>query len=147
MKTKLIPIVLLLLTSVVGVNANTIISNQNINVEKLIKDQIEAKYNDAVIVETETENNQIKVDIIHQQKEKDVLFNNQGVWQSTKYDMPKSELPKKIKEVIENSKYSSYKISDVEVIETPSKNIYEIELDKFFSDEITIYVTLDGKIL
>ena len=147
MKTKLIPIVLLLLTSVVGVNANTIISNQNINVEKLINDQIEAKYNDAVIVETETENNQIKVDIIHQQKEKDVLFNNQGVWQSTKYDMPKSELPKKIKEVIENSKYSSYKISDVEVIETPSKNIYEIELDKFFSDEITIYVTFDGKIL
>ena len=147
MKTKLIPIVLLLLTSVVGVNANTIISNQNINVEKLVKDQIETKYNDAVIVETETVNNQIKVDIIHQQKEKDVLFNNQGVWQSTKYDMPKSELPKKIKEVIENSKYSSYKISDVEVIETPSKNIYEIELDKFFSDEITIYVTLDGKIL
>ncbi len=110
--------------------------------------QVKAKYQGAVIRGTEREDGQIKVEIIHQQKEKDVVFNAQGVWQSTTYDMRNSELPDSIKQVLKNSEYSSWSVDDVEVIETPTQSMYEIELDKWFNDEdMTIYITFDGKIL
>ena len=118
------------------------------NIDSTIRSQIEAKYKGAVIVEMEREDGKIKVEVIHDQKEKDIVSSAQGVWQSTKYDISKSELPKKIKEVIKTSKYSSYSIDNVEVIETPTQSMYEIELDKWYnSDEVTIYITFDGKIL
>ena len=110
--------------------------------------QVKAKYQGVVIRGTEREDGQIKVEIIHQQKEKDVVFNAQGVWQSTTYDMRNSELPDSIKQVLKNSEYSSWSVDDVEVIETPTQSMYEIELDKWFNDEdMTIYITFDGKIL
>ena len=153
MKIKFIAPVLFLLMSFFVASANSVrpinttntISNTNI--DSLIRSKIEQKYKNAVILEIKNEDGNIEVEIIHDQKEKDVVFNSLGVWQSTKYDIFKSELSKKIKEVIKKSKYSSYSIDSIEVIETPARLIYEIELDKWFSDDITIYVTFDGEIL
>ena len=127
---------------------NTTNATNPSNVDSAVRSQIEAKYKGAVIIEMEREDGKIKAEIIHDQKEKDVVSNAQGVWQSTKFDISKSELPKKIKEVIKASKYSSYSIDNVEVIETPTQSMYEIELDKWYnSDEVTIYITFDGKLL
>lgn len=144
MKTKLITAILLLSATLATASPN---ATSPTNIDSLIRTQIEAKYSGAVIVDVENENGKIEVDIVHKQTEKDVIFNNFGVWQSTKYDILKTELPKKITEAIKKSKYSSYSIDDVEVIETPSRSIYEIELEKWFSDDITIYITFDGVII
>jgi len=141
MKIKFFSTALLLFTTFVVAFGNPI------EIDLLIRGQVFAKYKNAVIIETEKENQNIKVEIIHQHKEKDLIFNSQGVWQSTKYDISKSELPNKIKTALKNSQYSSYRIDDIEVIETPTKSIYEIDLDKIFGDDITIYVTFDGEIL
>lgn len=140
MKTIFITIALLFTTLTV------VMANPN-SKDAEIRKQIETMYKNAVILEIEYENGNIEVEIIHNQKEKDVTFNNAGEWQSTKYDILKLELPDKIKTVIKNSKYSSYNIDDIEAIETPSKSIYEIELDKLLSDDVTIYITFEGVIL
>ena len=151
MKIKFIaPVLLLLLMTFFVASANAVNPTNTINsvnIDSLIRNHIETKYKDAVILETKNENGNIEVEIIHDQKKKDVVFNNLGVWQSTKYDVLKSELPKKIKEAIKKSKYSSYRINEIEIIETPARSIYEIELEKLFGDDITIYITFDGKIL
>ncbi len=147
MKTTLIKVALILFTTF-GLNAANGFSQTNsTDVDLLIKNQIEAKYKGAVILETEKENGKIEVEIISNQKKKTLIFSNEAVWQSTKYDVLKSELPEKIKEVIKNSKYSSYKIDEVEVIEKPDRNLYKIDLDKFLSDDVTIYIDFDGKII
>ncbi len=127
---------------------NTTNATNPSNADSVVRSQIEAKYKGAVIIEMEREDGKIKAEIIHDQKEKDVVSSTQGVWQSTKFDISKSELPQKIKEVIKASQYSSYSIDNVEVIETPTQSMYEIELDKWYnSDEVTIYITFDGKLL
>ena len=141
MKTKFITAALLLFTTL------SIAQAQTSDIDIKVREQVEAKYKDALILETEHENGNIELDIIHLKRKKSVIFNSKGVWQSTKYDIKKSELPEKIKSVIKNSKYSSYRVDEVEIIETPTKSIYEIGLDKFFSDDITIYITFDGKII
>lgn len=131
-----------LLLSVVVASANPT------NMYSEIRKQIEMKYKGAVVLKIDDDNGKFEVEIIHQGNEKDAIFNNLGVWQSTKYDIKKSELPKKIKNVVENSVYSSYRIEEVEVIETPTQSLYEIDLDKWFKDEdVTVYITFDGEIL
>ena len=141
MKTKFITTLLLLFTTLSIATAQTI----DVNIE--LKKYIDTKYKDALILEIEEDGINIEVEIIHNKKRKDLVFNKLGIWQSTKYDIKRSELPEKIKKIIKKSKYSSYKIDDVEVIETPTKSLYELGLDKWFGDEITIYVTLEGKII
>ena len=141
MKTKFITTLLLLFTTL------SIATAQTIDVTIELKKYIETKYKDALILEIEEDGINIEVEIIHNKKRKDLVFNKLGIWQSTKYDIKRSELPEKIKKIIKKSKYSSYKIDDVEVIETPTKSLYELGLDKWFGDEITIYVTFEGKII
>ena len=141
MKTKFITTLLLLFTTL------SIATAQTIDVKIELKKYIDTKYKDALILEIEEDGINIEVEIIHNKKRKDLVFNKLGIWQSTKYDIKRSELPEKIKKIIKKSKYSSYKIDDVEVIETPTKSLYELGLDKWFGNEITIYVTLEGKII
>ena len=141
MKTKMITSVLLLLTTFAFAIPNPTDVNTKIN------KQIKTKYQDAIILERENEDGNIEIEIVHKQKEKKVIFSNLGVWQLTKYDLFKSELPQKIKNTIKASKYSSYVIDEIKVIETPTNSIYEIELDKMFDEDITIYVKFDGEIL
>ncbi len=117
------------------------------DVLRKVREYIKTEYKDALIVETERENGKVEVDIVHGKTKKTVIFDELGTWQSTKYEIKKSELPGVIKSSLKNSEYSSYRVEEVEVIETPDKSLYEIELGKLFSDGITIYATPEGEIL
>ena len=146
MKKKLIPAILLLAATFTSAYSNNLMQAKD--PDSSIKNHIETKYKGAVTLETEHEDGLIKVEIRHQHKNKDVVFTAQGVWLSTNYDLSKSDLPTKIKTVLKESQYSSYNIDDIEVIESPTKFLYEIELEKWFNDdEKTIYITSEGDIL
>ncbi len=112
-----------------------------------IRDFIKTEYSNAITVESEMEDNKIEVDIIHNKKEKTLTFSDAGVWESTKYDIRKSELPRVVRNAVENSEYSSYRMDDIETIQTPTKTIYEIELSKYLREDITILVDDKGDIL
>lgn len=119
-----------------------------IDSDTVIRRKIKELYPDAIISHIEHENGIIEVELMHQNRDKEVKLTNDAIWISTEYDIRNSELPENIKNLIKNtSKYDGYSIDEVKVIETPSRSIYEIELDKWFSDDITIQVTFDGKIL
>ena len=139
---KLLSIVTLLSATVFAANAQT--ADVKTKIDNQIIKMFDGK---AVVVETENKNNLFELEVIHQSIEKEIIFTSAGEWQSTSYDIPKSDLPEKIKAVIKASKYSSYSIDDVDVIITPLKSVYKIDLDKLFGDDITIYVTFEGEIL
>ncbi len=97
--------------------------------------------------EWEDDKNVYEVEIVHNGIEKDLYFNTQGQWQSTKFDIRKKQLPAKVREIISSSTYTFYLIEDIEQIETPDKTIYKVEMEKILSDyEVTLFFDENGEI-
>lgn len=117
------------------------------NPAAIVESFIQTKYPGAVTVDIDYGKTGIEVEIVHRSKEKDLDFNSNGEWLKTSYELSKSELPSKIKNALKLSSYSSYSIDDIEFYETPKDSYYEIDLEKWFSDDVTIYISSDGKIL
>lgn len=112
------------------------------NIKKFISD----KYPDARIVEIDTERNgMVEVDIVHQNRGKDVLFKADGSWVSTSWDIRVSELPQAAQSAV-NAKYPNYRIDDVEYVETPDGDYYLVEVERGEA-EAKVKVTAEGAIL
>lgn len=106
---------------------------------------IQEKYPRAITIDIDNDKTKIEVEIVHDGREKDLLFNSRGQWQSTSFEMLDSELPRVIEEALKDSSYSSYSIEDIDFYETPKQSYYKIELEKWFSDDVTVYISTDGK--
>ncbi|MFI3330546.1 MAG: PepSY-like domain-containing protein [Rikenellaceae bacterium] len=114
---------------------------------KKITSEIQRMYRGASIKEIEKERTGYEVEIIHEKRSKEVKFNNSINWVSTTYDIRSSELPPKIQDAIKRSKYGVMRIDDVDVIETPKRNYYEIEFDKLLGGEAKARIDFNGKFL
>lgn len=110
-----------------------------------ITDFIMSKYPDARIVEIEREHGNIEVDIIHDKRSKEVVFNAKEEWLNTHYDLRKNELPAIVSEALTNSEYSTYAIDDIEKYETPQGDYYLIEVEKG-NHEIDLIIDAEGNI-
>lgn len=108
---------------------------------------IQTKYPGSVTIDIDNDDGKIEVEIVHERKEKDLDFNSRGEWLKTSYELEKSDLPRNIKEALKSSAYSSYSVDDVEFNETPKDSYYKIDLEKWFSDDVTVYISSSGKIL
>lgn len=117
----------------------------NYTIPAAIKTYIETNYPGARIIELDNENGNIEVDIIHENKGKEVLFSSTYVWISTHYDVIKSEVETTVTQAFEGSIYKDYYIDDIEMYETPSGNYYMYELEKGNTD-INIKIDTTGKI-
>lgn len=113
--------------------------------DKTIKDFIQEKYPNTFIVEFEYEDGMIKVEIIHENKEKDIYFNGAKKWVISKWDLLRNELPEIVNSII-NSKYPNYKLDDVEYVQTPSEEYYLVELEQG-EQEIKLRINKNGNIL
>ena len=87
---------------------------------------IQNKYPNSRIIETETEHNRTEVDIIHENRSKEVIFDASGDWLNTHYDVRQ--------------------IDDIERYETPDQTYYLFELEKG-AKEIKIKIDLSGKLI
>lgn len=115
---------------------------------EVIKQFIDGKYSGAIIIDREEESGNIEVEILHQSREKELLFDNTGKWLKTKWEVRKSELPKAVLNAIESSPFKSYSIDDIDYVESPDNAFYKVELEKWIGDrEATLYITPEGKIL
>lgn len=118
-----------------------------LQIAETIKNTIAAMYPGSQIVEIEKEKNYTEVDILHNGVKKEVLFTDQGVWVSTKYDVSSSVLSSAIQSLLSTA-YADYYIDDVDKVETTDGEYYEIELEKRAgSGEITIMVKADGTLI
>lgn len=115
------------------------------DVQTVLKSLISQKYPGAVIMDTEYDDGEIEVEIVHEWRGKDVYFSKDNVWLRTEWDVRKSELPSAVMNQL-NVSYPSWEIDDAEYVETPSGAWFVIELEKG-EDEVEIKLSADGVIL
>lgn len=94
-----------------------------------IKDFISTKYPNSRILEIEKEKGNIEVDIIYQNREKEIFFDYKINWLYTKTELINAELLNNIVEYV-SSNYPGYRIDDAEMYEYPLEIVYIIEIEK-----------------
>ncbi len=110
-----------------------------------VRDFINEHYADARIIETDQEQGNIEVDIIHENRNKDVTFDTQGNWLSTSWDLFYNELPQAVSQAVQTA-YPGYRLDDADYVETPAGSYYLVELENGGPD-IYVRVTENGEIL
>lgn len=113
--------------------------------QAVLKSFISQKYPGAVIMDTEYDDGEIEVEIVHEWHGKDVYFSKDNVWLRTKWDVRKSEIPAAVMNQL-NVSYPSWKIDDAEYVETPSGAWFAIELEKGEA-EVDVKIAEDGTII
>lgn len=130
------------LVKTVADNDNTDYSQHITPVAGTIEAYINENYPSSRIVEIETERNgNIEVDIIHDGKSKEVVFNSANQWLYTSWDVRISTLPQAVAAIVNTTQYTGYHIDDAEYVETSTGNYYLLELEKGNSE---IYVKVDA---
>ena len=115
------------------------------DVQAVLKSFISQKYPGAVIMDTEYDDGEIEVEIVHEWRGKDVYFSKDNVWLRTEWDVRKSELPAAVMNQL-NVSYPSWEIDDAEYVETPSGAWFVIELEKGEA-EVDVKIAEDGTII
>lgn len=118
-----------------------------------IKAFINDKYPGAKILEIDVEDDRndwdfgfTEVDIYHDGKNKDVLFDKDGGWYSTSWDVFIGDLSDVIKDAID-AKYPNYWIDDAEYFEmSDGNNYYLIEIEGNNVQDKKIKITSNGQI-
>lgn len=82
------------------------------------------------------------MEIIHENIEKEVLFNGKGEWIRSSWEIPYSKLPQVVKDYAEKN-YRNIEKDDVDVIQTPAGVWYELEVEKQ-DDDIKVQINEDG---
>ncbi|WP_390612724.1 PepSY-like domain-containing protein [Alistipes onderdonkii] len=116
-----------------------------------VKNFLQEKYAASKIVETDREHGQLEVDIIHDGVAKEVLFDNNGNWLSTSWEISTDTLPEAVKTAIRqeiNDNYVGYEADDeLEQVETPDGNYYRIELEAEDDRAVNLKIREDGTLL
>ncbi len=119
-------------------------NQQKAEVPEKVLTSFENMFPSAVDVEWEMENeNEWEAEFEMDGKESSACFTIGGIWVETEYEI--ESLPETI-ETILNETYPGFKISEIEIIETPDFKGYEIEMVKG-EEEIEILVTSDGEVI
>lgn len=119
-------------------------STENQGIETFIAQN----YPNARIVDIEREDGRIEVEIIDGDFIRELLFDMNNVWILTETDLKLSQIPSNIIEAIANSEYSTYKIDDATLVETPQIDYYEIELEDDMRDhEVTLKIDINGTLI
>lgn len=107
-----------------------------------IQSFIDAQYPGARVVDVDREYYGYEVDVIHDGKSKEILFDTQYNWLLTSTDVTR-DIPANIRSAVE-AKYPNKRIDDCDYIETAQgEQYYLVDLDNYNKD---LKVTLDGTI-
>lgn len=107
---------------------------------------IAEKYPNALVREFDWDDGLLEVEIYHEGKEKSVCFDGAGRWVKTEWDVRLSELPDAVRTAIAGSQYASYRVDDIEYVQTSGTEYYRIELERGDS-EATLRVDASGNML
>lgn len=124
-----------------------------VQLTEAIKNFIYKNYSNALIMEVDIENDRndkyygyTEVDIIHNRIHKEILFDSNGNWYSTSWEVHKNELPETVRNVIEKQ-YKEYNLDDAEYIEKANDTkYYRIDLELGETD-LTVNIDSDGNVI
>lgn len=137
---KKLSILLFALLSVFIISCN----QQNVNIPEKVQASFDELFPLATEVEWEMEDeNEWEAEFEMDGKEASACFTSEGEWLETEYEV--ESLPETIETII-NETYPGFEIDEIEMVESPEFNGYEIELKKG-EEEIEILVSAEGEII
>lgn len=111
-----------------------------------IESYITTNYPSARIVEIDNEDGQIEVEILDGTVLRELTFSSNGTWVQTKTELRSSSLPTAVSTAIAASQYASYRIDDIDFIQTTTGEWYLIELESG-NREVTVRISATGEFL
>ena len=99
------------------------------------------------MLEKDSDDGFLEVEIRHDGREKELLFNGAGEWVKTSWEVRVRELPAAVTDAIRRSDYAAFGIDGADFVETPDGDWYEVELEDGRDREVTLRVTAEGAIL
>lgn len=115
------------------------------NLPAAVETFIHQRYPNARIVEFETDKGNLEVDIIHDNRSKEVVFNSENTWLYTEFDVKENEVPQNVKNALAASEYSNYQIDDIDFFEMPDTSFYRFELESG-NKEVKLDIDVNGVI-
>ena len=107
---------------------------------------IKERYSQSKITEVDRENGRLEIDLIHGNRNKEVVFDLNNRWLYTSWDILPSKLPQSIVDVVGATEYADYRIDDADFYETPEGDYYLLELEKG-NKEVKIKIDKNGNVI
>lgn len=95
------------------------------------------------------EKGNLEVDIIDNNRGKEVVFDSKNSWMYTKYEIFRTEVPENVMNALMSSQYKDYQIDDIDCYETETPNTpsyYRFELESG-NKEVKININTNGNII
>lgn len=108
-----------------------------------IEEWIRTHYPEARITEIDYEHGMTEVDIIDGRTPREVLFDGSGSWLYTKTEVCRSDVPQAVMTALQNSRYATYRIDDIDHYVTPDSEFYRFDLESAEGDA-KVDIALDG---
>lgn len=109
---------------------------------------IRENYPGASIVEKDSDDGMLEVEIRHEGREKELLFNGAGAWVRTSWEVRYAELPAAVTAAVCGSEYAAWEFDGADYVQTPDGAWYALELEEERLDrEVTLRIAEDGTIL
>ena len=106
---------------------------------------VSQQYPGAVIVEKDYDDGYLEVEIRHEGREKEVLFDGRNDWVLTRWDVSYRDLPEAVVEAFRQSDYARWEVDDIYYAETPSGEWYVFEVEDDRTDrERLVRITPQG---
>ena len=97
--------------------------------------------------DVERERDVLEVEIIEGRKHREVCFDSNGNWLSTRTELQRQEVPAEVLAALDNSQYADWRVDDIDHFETPADEWYRFELEEPQSDrEVELRIRPDGGI-
>lgn len=111
-----------------------------------LKQNFEQAYPQASDVEWEMDGQSYKVEFDQQRQEHEIWYTSDGSTTKMEQEITEAALPQAIKTVIAST-YAGYKVDSVEKTTENGTAVYEVELEKGWSDELDVVFNDNGKVL
>lgn len=121
--------------------------DQNRNISQHAKNTFKSMYSNASSVSWEIKSGYNVADFRHDGKEKEAWFDQDGVWWLTESEIPVSNLPDNIRNIIREGQYGNWNMNSVNYIEKKDSGpFYVIEMEQNDTD-IHLYYNVDGSFI
>ena len=88
----------------------------------------------AIVIEKDYDDGYLEVEIRHEGREKEMLFNGQNDWVLTRWDVAYRELPEAVLTAFRQSEYAQWELDDITYTQTPTGEWYVLEVEDYRTD-------------
>ena len=88
----------------------------------------------AIVVEKDYDDGYLEVEIRHEGREKEMLFNGQNDWVLTRWDVAYRELPEAVLTAFRQSEYAQWELDGITYTQTPTGEWYVLEVEDYRTD-------------